>query len=104
MEITYVGATEPDVKYRRNFLTGALIARAVQEAAEEGRLGEWNGESAGVTATQLMSALARQTQSIIDQLHTHNVHQYATLPDGVRVGSVRRIPQSKAQPTELSSV
>jgi hypothetical protein len=104
VEITYVGATEPDVKYRRNFLTGALIARAVQEAAEEGRLDEWSGESAGVTAGQLMSALARQIQSIVDQLHTHNVHQYVTLPDAARVGSVRRIPQPKAQPAELSRV
>ena len=104
VEITYVGATEPDVKYRRNFLTGALIARALQEAAEEGRLAEWSGESAGVSSAQLMSALARQIQSIIDQLHAHNVHQYVTLPDGVRVGSLRRIPQPKAPPAELSNV
>ena len=104
VEITYVGATEPDVKYRRNFLTGALIARAVQEAAEEGPLAEWSGEPAGVTAGQLMSALARQIQSIIDQLHPHNVHQYVTLPDGVRVGSLRRIPQPKTPPAGLSSV
>lgn len=102
VEITYVGATEPDVKYRRNFLTGALIARAVQEAAEQGRLDEWSGDSAGVTAEQLMFALVGQIQSIVDQLQTHNVHQYVTLPDGVRVGSVRRIPQPKAQPTPLS--
>jgi len=104
VEITYVGATEPDIKYRRNFLTGALIARAVQEAAEEGRMAEWSGEPGGVTAGQLMSALARQIQSIVDQLQTHNVQQYVTLPDGARVGSLRRIPQSKVPPAELSNV
>ena len=104
VEISYVGATEPDIKFRRNFLTGALIGRAVQEAAEEGRMNEWSGEPAGVTAAQVMSALSRQIQSIVDQLHTHNVHQYVTLPDGVRVNSLRRIPQPKTSFAELSGV
>ena len=67
-------------------------------------MSEWSGESAGVTAGHLMSALARQIQSIIDQLHAHNVHQYVTLPDGVRVGSVRRIPQPKLPTAELTTV
>ncbi len=102
VEVTYIGATEPEIKHRRDFLTGALIARAVEEAAENARSAEWVRQAEpGVTSQQIMSALASQVQSIVDQLHSNNLHQYVSLPDGVRVGNVRRIPQPKMQPFEL---
>jgi SpoVK/Ycf46/Vps4 family AAA+-type ATPase len=101
VEITYVGATEPEVKYRRDFLTGALIARAIQEASEQGRAAEWSGRAPGVTTSYLTSAIASQVGSIVDQLHQHNVNQYVSLPEGARVASVRRISQPKRLPPQL---
>ncbi|MEQ1841942.1 MAG: AAA family ATPase, partial [Verrucomicrobiales bacterium] len=35
VELTYAGATTPEIRYRRDFLTGALIDRAIESAAEK---------------------------------------------------------------------
>ncbi len=92
VELGFVGSTEPTFLNRRDFLTGAVVSRAIQEAAREARRDEWlELAPRGVTSRQLMAALDRQIGSIVDLLNPINVGQYVTLPDGTRVGTVRRI-------------
>jgi ATP-dependent 26S proteasome regulatory subunit len=91
-ELTYQN-NQPVIKYRRDFLTGALIDRAVQQAASEA----WeqsikDDPEAGITASILWQALNNQVLNVVHQLVPDNVHKYTDLPDGVRVTRVRRIP------------
>jgi proteasome-associated ATPase len=104
VEMTYVGAATPELKHRRDFLTGAVLARAVQEAASAACQAERRGETpAGITARMLMAAIDRQVRSIVDQLHPANVTHYITLPDGARVANIRRLSQPAVSPIELTN-
>lgn len=99
VELTYAGSTTPVVKYRRDFLTGALVDRAVQQAADEACKSEIRGAAEpGITIEQLACALEAQLRSVVDQLRETNVGSYTDLPDGVRVATLRRLPQ----PSHLS--
>jgi SpoVK/Ycf46/Vps4 family AAA+-type ATPase len=102
VEITFVGQPNPVVKHRRDFLTGGLVDRAVQEATRAACDEEWRGaEEPGLSTERLMCALDAQVRDIVDQLTPGNCEQYLTLPDAVRVGTVRRIPQAPVLPIEL---
>ncbi len=102
VEITYVGSTTPDVRYRRDLMTGALVDRAVQEAAREACRAELHGcDAPGVTAEMVVESIHRQIRSLVDQLNLHNVHHYLTIPDGARVGTVRRLDQPSVLPFQL---
>lgn len=95
VELTYHGRSGTDVRYRRDFLTGALIDRAVQEAA----LRAWESATQGqeeslVTCAHIAKSINHQVLSVVNQLCPENAHSYVDLPEGVRVSSVRRIPQS----------
>jgi len=101
-ELTYAGSTAPVVKHRRDFLTGALIDRAIQQAAEEAcQHAIENHTEPGITLGQLMRALNDQVLAIVGQLREQNVGSYLDLPDGVRVASVRRLPQAAHLPIEF---
>jgi SpoVK/Ycf46/Vps4 family AAA+-type ATPase len=94
VEMTYAGSTTPVIKYRRDFLTGALVDRAVQQAAAEASQAELDrAEMPGITLEQLIRAFDAQLRGIVDQLKEQNVGSYTDLPDGVRVATLRRIPQ-----------
>jgi len=56
---------------------------------------------AGLTLDLLRRAFAEQVRSTVEQLQPHNVSNYLTLPDGVRVASLRRLEQSAILPFEL---
>lgn len=102
VELNYVGNTTPIIKYRRDFLTGAMVDRAVQQAAAEAcRLHRQGTDNPGISASMVIRSFDGQIRSIVDQLHVHNVGNYMTLPDGVRVASVRRIDQPSILPFEL---
>ena len=102
VELTYAGSTTPVIKHRRDFLTGALVDRAVQEAATEACRAEMDGPAGdGVTLAHLMRALNSQVLSLVGQLREQNVASYTDLPDGVRVASLRRIPQPAHLPIEF---
>jgi ATP-dependent 26S proteasome regulatory subunit len=102
LEVTYVGATTPAIQYRRDLLTPALVARAVEQAARAARRAECRGEAdAGLTSERLMRALDAQAAAIADQINPRNAHNYLTLPDDARVGTVRRIAQPAILPIEL---
>ncbi len=105
VELMYAGATTPQVRYRRDFLTGALIDRAVRQAAEETCRNETHeGGAPGLKFETLVRAFDEQIRSVVDQLTEHNAREYTDVPDGVRVASVRRIAQPAQLPIELERV
>ncbi len=102
LELTYAGSATPVVKYRRDFFTGALIDRAVRQAAEEAAQAEDRGSAQpGLNLEQLMRTFNAQIASVVSQIDEHNAGRYVDLPDGVRVATVRRLPQPTHLPIEL---
>jgi SpoVK/Ycf46/Vps4 family AAA+-type ATPase len=102
LEITYAGSATPIVKYRRDFFTGALIDRAVRQAAEDAAQAEDRGiAQPGLSLQPLMRSFNDQIASVVAQIDEHNTGRYVDLPDGVRVATVRRIPQPSHLPIEL---
>jgi hypothetical protein len=102
VELTYAGSTTPVIKYRRDFLTGALVDRAVQAAATEAcRETNASSPSGGITMVQLVRALDRQVMCVVAQLREHTVGSFTDLPDGMRVASLRRLPQPARLPIEM---
>lgn len=102
VELSFAGQSSPEIRRRRDFLTGALVELAVQQACDEAceaeRLGV--GEP-GLDARGLLSALDGQIRALAQRLRPENVSQYLTVPDGARVLNVRRIEQPEFQPYEL---
>jgi len=93
LEITLATA-EQLRKARPDFLTGALVDRAVQQAAHEACRREEGGcDNPGLTAEMIIRAFDRQIGSIVDQATASNVRHYVDLPDGARVNLVRRVPR-----------
>src|SRR5207302_753621 len=83
VELTFVGTTTPVVKYRRDFLTGALVDRAVQQAAAQAcREERYGSPRPGLTTTMLATAFDQQVRSIVEQLHAENAANYVALPEG----------------------
>jgi len=102
VELTYAGSTTPVTKYRRDFLTGALVDRAVQQAANEASKAEARGtDRPGVSLELLIRAFDEQIRSTVDLLSEFNASHYVDLPDGVRVANLRRLPQPALQPQEF---
>jgi len=102
VEVTYVGQPTAEPKYRRDFLTAGLVDRAVQHAAARACDEEYqSGAPVDLTSERLREAIEGQVRAIVDQLTPGNCEQYLTLPDAMRVGTVRRIPQPVASPVAL---
>lgn len=102
VELTFAGSTQPVPKFRRDFMTGALVDRAVQQAASEASWNESEGQGqAGVTLEALMRAFDQQVAGIVEQLHEANAHAYLDIPAGARVASLRRLPRPRHLPIEL---
>jgi ATP-dependent 26S proteasome regulatory subunit len=102
VEITFVGQPNPVVKHRRDFLTGGLIDRAINQASGDACQEEWLGaEVCGLSTDRLICALDAQVRHIVNQLTPGNCEQYLALPDAMRVGTVRRIPQAPVLSIEL---
>jgi ATP-dependent 26S proteasome regulatory subunit len=102
LQITYVGSSTPDVKYRRDLVTGALVDRAVQQAARQAGQAEFHGaKDPGVSCSMIVRNLDGQLRSVVDLLTPRNVHDYVAIPDGARVGSVRRLQQPSVLPFDL---
>ena len=92
VELYYQGSQSPVVRYHRDFLTGALVDRAVQQAATAAwELSLKDNPNSGVTRDQMITAIRDQVASVADQLCPQNVSHYLDLPEGVRVVNVRRL-------------
>jgi SpoVK/Ycf46/Vps4 family AAA+-type ATPase len=102
IELTYAGSTTPDVRYRRDLLTGSIIDRAVQQACTEAVAAERaGGAPSGLNLEMLMKAFDRQFRAVADQINEYTARHHLELPDGVRVATVRRVPQPSVLPIEL---
>jgi hypothetical protein len=102
VEIQVAGTTAPVLKYRRDFLTGSIVDRAVQHAAEEACRDEANGAGgSGITARLLLGAIGAQVEALARSLTPGNVAEFCDLPDGVRVANVRRLEQPALPAWEL---
>jgi ATP-dependent 26S proteasome regulatory subunit len=102
VQVTYVGSSTPEMKFRYDFLTGALVDRAVQQAAREARRVERSGcDDPGLTPQAVIEACTRQIRTIVDQITEFNLGEYVSLPEGARVGTVRRIEQPHVSPLDL---
>jgi ATP-dependent 26S proteasome regulatory subunit len=98
-ELIYAGSTQPLTKMRRDFLTGALVERAVQQASAEACQQQEDGcEDPGLTTAQLASAFAEQVQHIVVNLTERNAHHYLDVPRGSRVATVRLTTTSNPIP------
>jgi hypothetical protein len=92
VELMFAGSQTPQVRHRRDFLTGALIDRAVQQAAEETCKAEILGVGEpGVTIQSVLRAFEDQVGSVVEQLNENNAREYTHIPEGARVSKVRRL-------------
>lgn len=102
VEITFVSKPNPEKRYRRDFVTAGLIDRAVQQAVKQACDDEFRNRRKGyLTRQSLEAALDEQVRGVVDQLTPGNCDQYLTLPDAMRVGTVRRIAQPAVLPARL---
>lgn len=92
VELYFRGADRPLVRHHRDFLTGALIDRSVQQAATEA----WEqtliaDEECGITLQYVMNALNCQVANIVNHLSAHNASHYLDLPEGSSVNGIRSL-------------
>jgi len=104
--LRFAGAAAPAIRYRRDFLTGGLVDRVVQEASGEACTAEENGcRNPGMTLAGLTDAFDNQIRSIVDLLDINNAGYYVDLPDDARATSVRRLAERpSALPFELMAI
>jgi NAD(P)H-hydrate repair Nnr-like enzyme with NAD(P)H-hydrate epimerase domain len=55
----------------------------------------------GVSLELLMHTFDEQVRSVVEQLNEYNATSYLDVPSGVRVASVRKLPQPTHLPVEL---
>ena len=104
VELTYAGSTTPDIRYRRDFLTGALVNRAVRQASERAAHDAYEGNNgSGVHLEHLVEAIDHQILSTVDQMSEHNATRFVEVPDGVRIATIKRLPQPGQFPLQLQS-
>jgi ATP-dependent 26S proteasome regulatory subunit len=102
VELTYAGTAATVVKHRHDFLIGALVDRAVQQAAATACEAEHHGRpDPGVSLNLLRTALDDQIRSAADQLSPVNAHNFLDLPEGERVARIRRLPRPILRSFEL---
>jgi len=101
-ELTYVGDANPVTRRICDFLTPALVERAVQNGAGRAcRLQIAGIERPGLSAAILAEAIESQVAAIVDRLRRENVGDYLDLPEGVRVTNVRRLDRSPSRAIQL---
>tara|TARA_R110002096_G_scaffold24760_26_gene78055 strand:+ start:3189 stop:4943 length:1755 start_codon:yes stop_codon:yes gene_type:complete len=104
VELTFTGSSNPEIRYRRDFVTGALVNRAVQQASIEASQAEHRGtEECGISCELLVREIDRQIRTLADQLTEYNAHKYVDVPDATRVASVRRLHQPHHFPLQLQA-
>ncbi len=103
VELTFTGSSNAEIRYRRDFVTGALVNRAVQQASRSASHAEHRGRGEGVTCDSLIREIDRQVRIIAGQLTEQNAHKYVDVPDATRVASVRRLRQPELFPIQLQA-
>ena len=92
IEIQFAGTTTPCFKHGRDFLTGSVVDRAVQQAAEAACQAEQAGaDTPGITIHGLLDAIEDQVRAVVESVTPANVAEFVDVPDGTRVTNTRRI-------------
>lgn len=91
-------------KHRRDFLTGAVIERAVSLAIESaaGAAVENGGQTDGLSAERLIEALRHVIDGELANITPHNAGDYLDLPEHTQVASVRHLRQERRQWARLA--
>jgi len=102
VELTYVGDANPVTRRMCDFLTPALVERAVQNGSGRAcRLQIAGIDRPGLSAAILAEAIESQVAAIVDRLRRENVGDYLDLPEGARVTNVRRLDRSPSLSIQL---
>lgn len=102
VEIHLLGQPAPLVKHRRDFLTAALVQRAVEEASQRACLAEGAGESdPGLDRAALARALHDQVRALVEHLDPSNVAIHVELGRDVQVRAVNPLRQPALLAPEL---
>lgn len=91
-------------KHRRDFLTGAVVERAVSLAIESaaGAAVENGGQTDGLSAERLIEALRHVIDGELANVTPHNAGDYLDLPEHTQVASVRHLRQERRQWARLA--
>ena len=96
------GSTTPSFKHGRDFLTGSVVDRAVQQAAEAACEAEEAGtKTPGITSDSLLDAIEDQVQAVAESITPANVAEFVDVPDGMRVTNTRRIEPQAIPPRDI---
>lgn len=102
VQIQFAHSATPVTFYRRDVVTGGLVAAAVQEACRRARREEVESAApCGLTSERLISTVDQEVRKVVQRLDVHNAADHLTLPEGARVVNVRRIEQRSALPIQL---
>ena len=102
VHIQFAHSATPVTYYRRDVVTGGLVAAAVQEACRRARREEVESATpCGLTSERLISTVDQEVRKVAQRLDVHNAADHLTLPEGARVVNVRRIEQRSVLPIQL---
>jgi hypothetical protein len=102
VELTYIGEAHPTPRRMGEFLTPAIVDRAVQQAASQAcSLQAAQQGPPGLSAVLVAQCIEQQVRSIVERLRRENVSEYLDLPEGSRVASIKKISRSPSLPLQL---
>jgi ATP-dependent 26S proteasome regulatory subunit len=102
VEIHLLGTPAPLVKHRRDFMTAALVQRAVERASQVACLAGRAGDpDPGLDRAALARALHDQVRALVEHLHPSNVGTHVELTRDVQVRAVHPIRQPALLAPEL---
>ena len=102
VSLFFIGGSEPEIRFRRDFLNPGLVERAVQQAAQLACSAETAGcDNPGLSSAGLKVALDKQIQAVVSVLSRDNIGSYLELPEGARLQSVHAIRQSAMLQAQL---
>ncbi|MBP7933138.1 MAG: AAA family ATPase [Phycisphaerae bacterium] len=94
LQVYLVGSSTPMIIYRRQMLTPAIVAKAVEQAARRVRRQEAKtGREVGITTRVLLGALDRQIRDVAEMCNRGNITGYVDVGAG-QISDVRLIEQS----------
>ncbi len=95
VELTFADGSK-ELKYRRHFLTPALIEQAMSTSVDELAFqAEGDTEAAdeiGLSAPLFIDSLNHHVDSIADTIRPQNAADFIDIPENVRIAQVRRLP------------
>lgn len=89
--VELVGGGQRQTKFARDFLTGALVDRSIQEAATTGWEASLKDRDAAITTSHLRNAVLNQVHGVARQLTPTNVIHYLDIPEDVKITSVKSL-------------